>query len=166
MPASLRWRREKGALKSHAHHRRAGEVGGHCGRFTVVKFLVVFGLLILPVQAALRTGYDMRWAGAYAVVINGITYLFYAADKRRAQGGAWRVPEARLHFLELLGGWPGGFLAQRHLRHKCSKASYQVTFWFIVLLWQLVAFDSLQNWAISKAVFVWADGIRQAVEQW
>jgi uncharacterized membrane protein YsdA (DUF1294 family) len=129
-----------------------------------VRFLVVIVLMILPALAVVQTGWNLRWAGAYAVVINGITYLFYAADKRRAQGGAWRVPEAQLHFLDLLGGWPGGFLAQGHLRHKCSKTSFQVTFWFIVLLWQFVAFDSLQNWAISKAVFVWADGIRQAVQ--
>jgi hypothetical protein len=59
MPASLRWRWEKGALKSHAHHRRAGEVGGHCGRFTVVKILVVFGLLILPALAVVQTGWNL-----------------------------------------------------------------------------------------------------------
>jgi uncharacterized membrane protein YsdA (DUF1294 family) len=130
----------------------------------LTRFVVVIGLLILPALAVLQTGWDLLWVGAYAVVMSGITYLFYAADKRRAQGGVWRVPEAHLHFLELLGEWPGGFLAQGHLRHKCSKVSYQVSFWLIVLLWQFVAFDFLQNWAISKAMFVWADGIRQAVQ--
>ena len=57
------------------------------------------------------------------------------------------------------------YFAPQRLRHKCSKTSFQVTFWFIVLLWQFVACDSLQNWAIFKAVFVQADGIRQAVQQ-
>ena len=55
-----------------------------------------------------------------------ITYGMYADDKQRAASGAWRVPESSLHLAELLGGWPGAFLAQRWLRHKCSKASYQV----------------------------------------
>jgi uncharacterized membrane protein YsdA (DUF1294 family) len=53
--------------------------------------------------------------------------------------------------LELLGGWPGAFLAQRWLRHKCSKGSYQAVFWLIVLAYQFAAFDSLQNWQLSRA---------------
>ena len=31
-----------------------------------------------------------------------------------------------LHTLELIGGWPAAFLAQRWLRHKCSKRSFQM----------------------------------------
>ena len=123
--------------------------------------LVVIGLLILPVIAALRTGWDLRWMGAYAVIISYLSYWVYAEDKEKAQLGEWRVPEARLHFLDLLGGWPGGFLAQRRLRHKCSKGSFQVTFWLIVLLWQFVALDSLQNWAFSKVIAEWADDGRR-----
>jgi len=37
------------------------------------------------------------------------------------------------------------------LRHKCSKGSYQVVFWLIVLAYQFAAFDSLQNWQLSRA---------------
>ncbi|SJM91388.1 Cold-shock protein (fragment) [Crenothrix polyspora] len=44
----------------------------------------------------------------------------------------WRIPEKSLHTLELLGGWPGALLAQRTLRHKNRKPSYQVVFWLIV----------------------------------
>jgi uncharacterized membrane protein YsdA (DUF1294 family) len=55
-----------------------------------------------------------------------------------------------LHLLDLLGGWPGGFLAQRRLRHKCSKGSFQFVFWLIVLSWQFAAVDSFQNWEYSK----------------
>jgi uncharacterized membrane protein YsdA (DUF1294 family) len=58
-----------------------------------------------------------------------------------------------LHLLELLGGWPGAFIAQRRLRHKCSKRQYQVVFWAIVLLYQTTAFDSLQQWRISRALW-------------
>jgi hypothetical protein len=60
------------------------------------------------------------------------------------------VPEARLHLLELLGGWPGAFLAQRRLRHKCSKHSYQVVFWLIVLAYQFAAFDSFHDWQFAR----------------
>lgn len=117
----------------------------------------LIGLLVLPAIAVLRNGVDPRWASAYAVVISVLTYWVYARDKRRAEAGEWRVAEARLHFLDLLGGWPGGFLAQRRLRHKCSKASFQVVFWIIVLGWQFAAADSLQNWGYSRAGLKWME---------
>lgn len=113
--------------------------------------LVIIGLLVLPVIAGQRRGVDFRWAGAYAIVISAITYLAYASDKRRAREGDSRLSEARLHLLELLGGWPGAFLAQRQLRHKCSKGSYQAVFWLIVVIYQFLAFDSMQKWQFSSA---------------
>ena len=113
--------------------------------------LVVIGLLVMPAIAVLRSGLDLAWVFTYAVVISALTYWVYARDKRRAENGEWRVPEARLHLLDLLGGWPGGFLAQRRLRHKCSKVSFQFVFWVIVLAWQFAAADSLQSWKFSKA---------------
>jgi uncharacterized membrane protein YsdA (DUF1294 family) len=73
-------------------------------------------------------------------------------DKRRAEAGEWRIPESTLHTAELAGGWPGAFLAQRMFRHKTAKESYQVVFWLIVLLYQLVALDSLLGWRFTKAL--------------
>jgi uncharacterized membrane protein YsdA (DUF1294 family)/cold shock CspA family protein len=123
------------------------------GRVTVANVLVTFGLLVLPGLALQRQAADFRWVGAYMFVLSALTYWAYAVDKRRAQEGLWRVPEAWLNLLELLGGWPGAFLAQRWLRHKCSKGPYQVVFWLIVLVYQFVAFDSLRNWQLSRAAF-------------
>jgi uncharacterized membrane protein YsdA (DUF1294 family) len=39
-----------------------------------------------------------------------------------------------LHWIEFLGGWPGALFAQREIRHKNNKFSYQVIFWAIVVL--------------------------------
>ncbi|MCM0084364.1 DUF1294 domain-containing protein [Geomonas sp. Red32] len=61
-----------------------------------------------------------------------LTFLLYAADKTAARNGAWRIPELTLHTASLLGGWPGGLLAQRLLRHKSSKRSFQLVFWLTV----------------------------------
>jgi len=82
-----------------------------------------------------------------------VSYAAYAHDKRSARQGEWRISEAGLHLTELMGGWPGAFLAQRQFRHKVSKFSYQVVFWGIVLGYQLVACDSLQNWNLSRAAW-------------
>jgi uncharacterized membrane protein YsdA (DUF1294 family) len=108
-------------------------------------------------MAVQRRGVDFRWVGVYGLVLSALTYWTYALDKRRAEDGEWRVPEARLHLLELLGGWPGAWLAQMRLRHKCSKGSYQIAFWLIVLVYQFAAFDSLQNWQLSRPALNWLE---------
>ena len=115
-----------------------------------MSYVVLIGLLVLPALGGQRSGVNLLCVGAYLLIINAFTYWDYARDKRRAEAGEWRVSEARLHLLELLGGWPAAFLAQRRLRHKYSKGSYQFVFWLIVLAWQFAAFDSLQNWKFLK----------------
>jgi len=116
---------------------------------------VLIGLLVLPAMGVHQQGVNLLWVGAYVFALSALTYRAYARDKRRAQQGAWRVPEWQLHLLELLGGWPGAFLAQRRLRHKCSKGSYLTVFWLIVLSHQIVAFDSLRDWQSSRATLHW-----------
>lgn len=121
------------------------------GRITALAVLLLACLLVPPALALHQRGWDFRWVGAYALVISAVSYGSYALDKRRARAREWRISEAGLHVTELLGGWPGAFLAQRRLRHKCSKGSYQVMFWLIVLTYQFVAFDSLQDWCCTRA---------------
>jgi uncharacterized membrane protein YsdA (DUF1294 family)/cold shock CspA family protein len=67
-------------------------------------------------------------------VMSLLTFALYAGDKSRAKRGDWRTSERTMHLFELAGGWLGGFVAQRRLRHKNVKTSYQVVFWAIVAL--------------------------------
>jgi uncharacterized membrane protein YsdA (DUF1294 family) len=69
--------------------------------------------------------------GLYALM-SAVAFALYSIDKRRARGGQWRISEGTLHLVELLGGWPGAWIAQRVLRHKSSKFSYRIIFWMIV----------------------------------
>jgi uncharacterized membrane protein YsdA (DUF1294 family) len=109
-------------------------------------FLLV--LLVLPVAAALRLSAIIPWYVVPAVmcVLSLWVYVRFAHDKKQAQASQRRVPESSLHLCELIGGWPGSFLAQRRFRHKIAKRSYQITFWLIVCVYQIVAFDYLNNW--------------------
>ena len=61
-------------------------------------------------------------------------YLAYVFDKAASLKGQWRTPESTLHLFSLVGGWPGAMLAQRTLRHKTQKRSFQVTYWATVVL--------------------------------
>lgn len=63
-----------------------------------------------------------------------ITFFSYGWDKSSARLGNWRTPESSLHLMGLVGGWPGGFAAQRLLRHKSSKREFLTTFWVTVFL--------------------------------
>ncbi|NND44201.1 MAG: DUF1294 domain-containing protein [Xanthomonadales bacterium] len=63
-----------------------------------------------------------------------VTFVVYAMDKSAARQGGWRVPESTLHLLAVVGGWPGGLIAQRVLRHKSRKPSFQAAFWLMVVL--------------------------------
>ncbi len=58
-----------------------------------------------------------------------LAFLAYAFDKLAAVQRKRRTPESTLHFISLLGGWPGAILAQVAFRHKSRKSSFQVMFW-------------------------------------
>ena len=61
-------------------------------------------------------------------------FLVYALDKSAARSGQWRTQESTLHLIGLAGGWPGALAAQRLLRHKSRKQSFQIVFWVTVIL--------------------------------
>ncbi|MBX3091189.1 MAG: cold shock and DUF1294 domain-containing protein [Cryobacterium sp.] len=63
-----------------------------------------------------------------------VSFVLYWQDKRAAIAGTWRVPEEQLHLLGLVGGWPGGIVAQNLFRHKTRKEKFARNFWFTVAL--------------------------------
>jgi len=90
----------------------------------------------------------MIWIASWYIAISVFTFAVYGLDKRKAKLSHWRIKESTLHLLELLGGWPGGFVAQRYFHHKSRKAKYLVVFWAIVAmhigLWTYVICHHLQ----------------------
>ncbi len=92
-----------------------------CGFLVFVVASVFFGKLPTAVLALY-------------VVASIVTFIVYAFDKSAAQRNRWRTPESNLHLFALIGGWPGALAAQRLLRHKSKKASFQIVFWATVFL--------------------------------
>ena len=68
------------------------------------------------------------------LVLSLVTFVVYGIDKRQAKKGGRRISEARLHWLALLGGWPGAWAGQQFFRHKTQKLAFRVIFWAIVVL--------------------------------
>lgn len=95
---------------------------------------IIVSLWGLGLLAMVWTG-KLPWQIAAAYPLLGVTtWLVYRHDKQAAARHRWRTPESTLQLLALLGGWPGAWMAQRHLRHKSRKSSFQRTFWIMVAL--------------------------------
>lgn len=119
-------------------------------RFPAGALAVLAALCVAPVLAVLRlrAEVDLTIVAAVGAGLSLMTFGVYGLDKRRAQSGAWRVPEWLLHACSALGGWPGAFLGQRVFRHKTVKVGFQLVFWLTVLAYEFVAIDYLLGWPI------------------
>ena len=60
----------------------------------------------------------------YLLLINMVTFLAFAIDKRRAVKRKWRIPEKTLLGLSLIGGSVGGLIAMYCFRHKIRKPAF------------------------------------------
>lgn len=93
---------------------------------------VVAGVFLAGVAALVLTSTVERWVlGIYALT-SGLAFLRYRADKAAARRGGWRTPEASLHAIALVGGWPGALVARHVLRHKTTKQPFRSVFWLTV----------------------------------
>lgn len=96
-------------------------------------------LLAIPAFVVLYVLVAILWhvpnwvAGTY-IALSVTCFAVYAADKSAARSGGWRTSEGTLLLVGLLGGWPGGMLAQQFLRHKSIKASFRAAFRGTVLM--------------------------------
>jgi uncharacterized membrane protein YsdA (DUF1294 family)/cold shock CspA family protein len=99
-------------------------------KFSIYLSVTFLGLLMV---ALLLNSIPQTLALAY-LALSVLTYMIYALDKSKAQRGAWRISETSLHFLALIGGWPGGAIAQQLLRHKSKKRSFRLVFLLTVII--------------------------------
>ncbi|MDB5823509.1 MAG: Cold-shock DNA-binding domain [Herminiimonas sp.] len=124
-----------GALKGRSQRKGAGSLWFAAAFLAFVAGSALAGKM-LPVVFGLYLG------------ASAVTFVVYAFDKSAAKSNRQRTSERTLHLFSLAGGWPGALFAQRLLRHKSSKESFQMRFWFTVVLncgifgWLLTPFGS------------------------
>jgi len=74
------------------------------------------------------------WLASFYGAASVACFIAYAIDKSAAIHQRRRISERTLLLLGLCCGWPGGLLAQRLLRHKTVKTSFQLAYWCSVAL--------------------------------
>ena len=60
----------------------------------------------------------------YLFLINALGLIFMLVDKKKAQRGAWRIPEATLMLLAALGGSIGSLFGMYWFRHKTKHPKF------------------------------------------
>lgn len=105
------------------------------GKKRVGKTAVTFASLFLVLVALAVLFGKTPWVVLCVYLgLSLITFFAYGIDKVAAKDGASRTPEKTLHWLALVGGWPGALVAQQTLRHKSKKQSFRTVFWVTVML--------------------------------
>lgn len=99
--------------------------------FSFLVFVCLFTTFVIErtLRGLLPHFYIFVYLGANLLVI-----LYYYQDKASAIKNDWRTEESTLHWLSLLGGWGGAYVAQKLFRHKHKKASFMFTYKLTVLI--------------------------------
>lgn len=70
----------------------------------------------------------------YGLLVNLIAFGMYYFDKRAAKKHRWRIPEAHLICIALLGGSAGALAAMLLFRHKTKHPKFTVTVPLLLIL--------------------------------
>lgn len=96
---------------------------------------ILIASLFLVLVGGLAVRGDLPTAVPVLYLVGSATaFILYRVDKDAAVDGQRRTPEDTLLVIGLLGGWPGALVAQRVMRHKSRKMSFQLLFWMTVVV--------------------------------
>lgn len=112
----------------------------------------IAGLLTVLLLIALLLGHAPFWLGLAYLVMGIVSTCLYAADKRYAETGQWRISEAMLLGTDLCFGIVGGLLAQQVFRHKTAKQSYIGSTMLLCLLHLLWLGGLVGGWIEPAAI--------------
>lgn len=75
----------------------------------------------------------------YFICISLITAVVTILDKYKAKKGKWRIPEATLFVLALIGGSVSEYTTMRCIRHKTLHKRFMIGLPLIILLQVILA---------------------------
>lgn len=83
-------------------------------------------------------------------VVNAVAFIVYGIDKYRARNGKWRIPEATLLMLAVVGGSVGAWLGMKTWHHKTRHRKFRYGVPAILLLQIVVATLLYVNHCVGK----------------
>jgi uncharacterized membrane protein YsdA (DUF1294 family) len=87
-------------------------------------------------------------AALYFVPINFVAFAAFGADKLLAEARAWRISEASLLGLAIIGGSPGAYAGRHVFRHKTRKQPFSGELHTIACA-QFVLLTGVVTWVLS-----------------
>ena len=75
---------------------------------------------------------------SYLVVINVATFFTYGLDKWKAKRSRWRIREAALLLLAVLGGSIGAWLGMKVWHHKTQHKKFKVGIPIIIIVQAII----------------------------
>ena len=84
----------------------------------------------------------------YLLAINAVTFIVYGIDKYEAKKAMWRISEATLLMLAVLGGSIGAWIAMRLWHHKTMHKKFKYGIPVILLIQiALIAYIHIPMWS-------------------
>ena len=81
----------------------------------------------------------MQYFICYLIIINIIAFFLMGIDKKKAQTGAWRIPEKTLFFSVIMGGSIGAIAGMQLFRHKTKHKTFVIGMPAILIVQLLLA---------------------------
>ena len=90
----------------------------------------------------------------HATLVSSLVgFLLFGWDKRQAKREGWRISENTLHWMAILGGWPGTVLGQQTFHHKTVKSSFRLTSGLILFVHLLIilwgSWNLFKSWILG-----------------
>lgn len=82
----------------------------------------------------------MQYFIYYLIIINVIAFFLMGMDKKKAQTGAWRIPEKTLFLSAILGGSIGAIAGMQLFRHKTKHKTFVIGMPVILIVQLLLAY--------------------------
>ena len=83
----------------------------------------------------------------YLLAINAVTFIVYGIDKYKAKKAQWRISEATLLLLAVLGGSIGAWMGMKVWRHKTMHKKFKYGIPAILLIQiALMAYLHMNLW--------------------
>ncbi|MDO4555076.1 MAG: DUF1294 domain-containing protein [Lachnospiraceae bacterium] len=84
----------------------------------------------------------------YLIIVNLIAFFAYGLDKYKAKKQLWRIPEATLILLAIIGGSPGAWIGMYVWHHKTKHLKFKLGI-PVILLIQLIGIWLISNYLLS-----------------